>query len=303
MSLIKRLAFASLAAITLPALSAQPNCPGNVASLPFNLASYSQIILPVVVNHAGPYDFLLDTGTQFTMVDPSLAAQLHLKIRGSAEIVGVGFKARASLAYLELLEAGPHLIANHPVEVQNLQRLQTADLHIRGILGGDFLRHFDVLIDYAHLLLCLDDANAMRPRVKGVRIRLVPETGEAPLAGLLILPVSLSGAGGARRVLLALDSGTNVPFLYEPDKYLRGGLIANALLHGRSGDGTQRGYSLLPPQNMQVGSLNFQQICFVTPARSGLDAHQTKLDGLLATSLFRSVFISYSDRFVVLEPR
>jgi hypothetical protein len=53
---------------------------------------------------------------------------------------------------------------------------------------------------------------------------------------------------------------------------------------------------------MQIGSLNIQQVSFAAPANSGENALTSKEDGLLATVLFRRVFISYADRFVVLDP-
>ena len=69
MSLIKCLASISLAAIALPTLYSEPRCPGNIASLPFHLVHRSRIIVPVVINHTGPYEFLLDTGDGSTIVD------------------------------------------------------------------------------------------------------------------------------------------------------------------------------------------------------------------------------------------
>lgn len=42
------------------------------------------MIVAVSINHSGPYNFLLDTGTEMTMVDPALAAELHLNTQGSA---------------------------------------------------------------------------------------------------------------------------------------------------------------------------------------------------------------------------
>jgi len=62
MSLIKCLASIILSAMTLPTLHSQARCPGNIASLPFHLAQRSRIIVPLVINHTGPYDFLVDTG-------------------------------------------------------------------------------------------------------------------------------------------------------------------------------------------------------------------------------------------------
>ena len=95
-------------------------------------------------------------------MDPALATELHLKTQGSAEAVGVGFSTYGSFAYVDLLEAGSHSVANRLVEVQDLQPLHPDDLHFRGILGGHFWGHFDVLMDYAHRMLCLDDTKVIQ---------------------------------------------------------------------------------------------------------------------------------------------
>jgi Aspartyl protease len=303
MSLIKCLAYVSLA-LTLPALHSEPRCPGNIASLPFHLVHRYLIILPVVINHAGPYGFLVDTGTEFTTVDPLLATELHLKTRGPAEVDGVGFSTRTSFAYLDLLEAGSHTVANHLVVVQDLQPIQAADLHFRGILGGDFLGHFDVLMDYTHQMLCLDDTKVMQAAVRGGHIALVkpPQTpDEAPMSTRLIVPVRLSGFGG-RRFLLTLDSGSNAPFLFKHTVYLAPGLLEAGHRDGYGADGVKREFSILTPQSLQIGSLNVQQVSFAAPADSAENALTSKQDGLLATVLFRRVFISYADGFVVLDP-
>src|SRR5271154_6586915 len=172
MTTFQWLACANLATL-LPVLRAESHCPGNVASLRLRIAQRSQIIVPVEINHSGPYDFLVDTGAQITTIDPLLASELHLKIQGTTGVVGVGFRSSTSVAQLDLLEAGSHAMANRSAVVQNLERLQAADPHIRGILGGNFLRHFDVFIDYPHGLLCLDDTKAMQSKVKGEHIALV----------------------------------------------------------------------------------------------------------------------------------
>ena len=115
MSTFKWFASFVLAATIVPALPEDPHCPGNVASVPFRLVNRYQMIVAVSVNHFGPYNFLLDTGTQVTMVDPSLAAELDLNTQGSAEVAGVGFLASAPVAQLDLLEAGSHAVANQKV--------------------------------------------------------------------------------------------------------------------------------------------------------------------------------------------
>jgi tetratricopeptide (TPR) repeat protein len=84
-----------LAATIVPALPAEPHCPGNVASVPFRLVNRYQMMVAVLVNHSGPYNFLLDAGTQMTMVDPAWATELHLNAQGLAGVAGVGFHASA----------------------------------------------------------------------------------------------------------------------------------------------------------------------------------------------------------------
>ena len=303
MSLIKCLAYVSLAAITLPALHSEPRCPGNIASLRFHLIQRSRIIVPVVINRTGPYEFLVDTGTESTIVDPALATELHLKTHGSAEVAGVGFSTQASFGYLDSLEAGSHLVANHLVVVHDLQPLQAADLHFRGIIGGNFLGHFDVLMDYSHRMLCLDDTKVMQAAVKGGHIALVTPSqtpNEVSLTRLLIIPVHLSGF--ARRLLLTLDSGANASFLFDHAVYLTPGLRQTRQRDGYGGDGVKQEFSILPPQSMQIGSLNIPEVSFATPADSRENDLTSKQDGLLATIVFRRVFISYADRFVVLDP-
>jgi Aspartyl protease len=91
--------FASLvlAATTLPALVAETHCPGNVDSVPLRFVDRHRIVLAVSINHTGPYDFLLDSGAQITMIDPSLAKALHLDTRGVAVVSGVGPGRSASI--------------------------------------------------------------------------------------------------------------------------------------------------------------------------------------------------------------
>jgi hypothetical protein len=305
MTTVQRLAYISLATLLPVRLQAEPHCPGDVASLRLRLVQRSPIIVPVTINHSGPYDFLVDTGAQVSTVDLALAAELHLKIEGTTEVVGVGSRTRPSFAHLDILEVGSHALANSLVVVRNLEHLQAVDPHVRGILGGNFLGHFDVLIDYAHKMLCLDDAKIMEPEIKGKHIALVtpPHPEDTVLfTEPLIIPVHL-GRTATRQLLLLLDSGANVPFLYDSGKDMAGGFPVSAPMRDRGPDGVERVFSVLPPQDIRIDTLTFRQISFVTPTATRKDVPRVGVDGMLPTALFRSVYISYADRFVILEPR
>ena len=294
--------FAAFVVVTtiVPALHAEPHCPGNVASVPLHLTNSHQMIVAVSINHSGPYHFLLDTGTQMTMIDPSLAVELHLNTQGSAAVTGVGFQTAASFAQLDQLEVGSHAVANQKALVFDIKNPHSVDLHYRGVLGEDFLGQFDMLIDNAHNLLCLDDSAAMRADVKGPRIALLPleETtiGEPSFSSLII---SARLSDGMRPVRLKLDSGTNAPFLFDRPHYMAPGSIRSV---GGGLNGAQRSFSTLPPQDLKIGSLKFPNVSFATFADSQRDSRTRTSDGLLTLGLFRSVFICHADHFAVFEP-
>src|ERR1700678_2982926 len=104
MTNFKGFASVVLAATMVSILSAETHCPGNVASLPLYPANGHLFVMDVSINHSGPYKFLLDTGTQFTILDSSLASELHLANQGAADVVGSGFHISASLATLDRID-------------------------------------------------------------------------------------------------------------------------------------------------------------------------------------------------------
>ena len=53
-------------------------------------------------------------------------------------VAGVGPRNSASLRQVDLIEVGAHAVANQKVIVYELENLDSADLHLQGILGDDF---------------------------------------------------------------------------------------------------------------------------------------------------------------------
>jgi hypothetical protein len=290
-------------ALSLPLVHAESHCPGNVNSVPLRLVQHSQIVVKVLINRSGPYDFLVDTGAQVTTVDPALADELHLKIQGTAGVTGVGVYARAPLTQLDSVDAGSHTVENVLAVIQNLGQTQLADRRVRGVLAGNFLEHFDLLIDYSHEILCLDDSTQMRAKVKGQHIALsaqpLSQQGSAA-PQKLIVPVHLSGI--EKQLLLQLDSGTNAPLLYDAGDDLGHLQTVGAPLRGRGTDGQEHAFTVLAGQDVQVGPHSLHQIPFVTPMNAGRTTAKADVDGLLPSVLFQRVFVNYSERYVVLDP-
>jgi hypothetical protein len=302
---IQMLVSISLAAITLPVVQAQPRCPGNIPSVAPRFVQRALVVIPVKINHAGPFDFMMDTGSQITVIDPSLASQLDLKPQARVGLVSVANYAQSSLAVPDSLEADSHVVAKPLAIIQDLGQIRAADPRIRGVLGENFLAHFDLLIDYREKLLCLDETKAMGKTMRGERIPLVtpqhPEN-ELPFTERLVISVHLSDTGN-RPILLQPDSGSDGPILYPGSKEKDLPLLARATLQGGDASNAQRAFAVLPPQDMRIGNRTLSGISFVTPVSVGKNVPRPVEDGLLPTVLFQRVYISYADHYAVFDPR
>src|SRR5580704_11867819 len=221
MSLVKRFVAVSLATLALSALHAEPRCPGNVATLALRRIQDDLIVVPVRINRTGPYDFLVDTGSQITTIDPVLASDLHLRIEGTAGVSGVATQSRSAFAFLDLIEVGSHSVRQSLAVIQDIAALKAADPRIRGILGENFLAHFDLLIDNRQQILCLDESRALAQAVKGEHIPLEQPYGprdDLPFMRPLIVPVQLATADASPlRLRLHSVSNATVPYKARPN--------------------------------------------------------------------------------------
>jgi hypothetical protein len=307
---LKQLSLLALEAVIVPMLAAEQRCPGNVATVTPRFVQRALIVIPVWINQTGPYDFLVDTGTQITAIDPSLARELGLKPRGTIGVFTVASYARAPITILDTLEANSHVVEKPLAIVQDFREIQAIDSHIRGTLGENFLARFDLLIDYAHKLLCLDETKVMRGRVHGEHIPLLlPKysedemqyEGEMQYEKRLVVSVNLSRAG-RRQILLQLDSGCDGPLLYAGNREREPEILNQATLRVPGTSKAQKAFAVLPPQDIRIGSLTLSGVPFVTPVNPEKNAPSRQEDGLLPTMLFQRVFISGSDDFAIFQP-
>ena len=288
----------------LPQLRAERSCPGNVPSVPLRLVERTQIVVSVEIDHRGPYDFLVDTGAQITVLDTKLAQELNVVLEGTSGVVGVGSRAIASWARLATLEAGSHSVADAAVLVESLSHLGALDRHIRGILGGNFLSHFDLLIDYDRSLLCLDSTGAMGQALQGRRTDFVAIPHALDETVLSTPPVIRATIGGRNRreLLLLLDSGTNGPLLYSAESSHTHGVAMNVAALARGIDGVERGFAMLPANGLTIEGDREREISFISPMAQAGDVPKVAFDGLLPTSLFKRIYISYSGHYAMIDP-
>ena len=289
MSIFKLMTFVSFAASTFIASHAERRCPGHVPSVPLRQVQGALIVVSLTVNGAGPFDFMVDSGSQITTVDEHLVAQLDLQTNGTTGVSGVSSFGRKSFTQLAQMDIDGHRVADVLAVVDNLAQLHATDGRIRGIAGENFLAHFDLLIDHEHRMLCLDETGGMTAAMKGTHVALAQPYGpdhDLPFTRPLVVEARMDGTRDT--LLFRLDSGTNVPLIYgHRSGIARTSVPANARILKRVVEGSEQDFEILEPQNFAIGSEKIRQVTFVEPMNSVDNPAQAREDGLLPTALFQ----------------
>ena len=120
-----------------------PNLPQKTV-IKISFKPGSSILVSAKINGAGPITLILDTGSDRTLVAPSALSSLGISIENTLKGVlkGVTGMSYADAIWVNSVEVGdvrvgPFLIIAHDV------KLKGAD----GLLGRDFLAHFELRID------------------------------------------------------------------------------------------------------------------------------------------------------------
>jgi hypothetical protein len=257
------------------------------------------IIVPVTINGAGPFDFLVDTGSTDTIIDRRLAEELHLPSTGAMVLETAEGKAATPVVQSGSLSMGGATVRGLNLGVIN----DYANLlpKVRGSLGEDFLRSFDLLIDNRqHLILFGFGAGPLADSLTGEHLPLsVNGSYEHELTRNRLVVVGRIFELGDKNLTLQLDSGTPSIVLFT------------TLSTSTSVSGASSSYSLgsvfgggssVDPQRARFLRLGEKLFIDLTVfVRTG-KAQPMDVDGLLPTTLFRSIYISHSCKFVVLDP-
>ena len=142
--------------------------PGSASVVPIRIVSRVEIVANVCIGGEGPFPFLVDTGAATSLVDPSLAAQLHLTlVDGPRTVTSFTCKRQISFAVLSRWSAGNTTFRPQTVEVGAVKSPALPNLD--GVLGSDTLSSFGaVRIDYDQQTLTLGPQTApLRKDVAG----------------------------------------------------------------------------------------------------------------------------------------
>ena len=171
------------------------------------------LIVPVSINESGPYSFILDTGTNRTLIRNDLLETLGISSKRLVPLNmtnGVTY-ARETVAK-SVAVAG---LSVNDLEVEGIDSSQFTRMwaSVQGVLGEDFLKHFDVLIDNRAKTLTLDYASDLAASLSGDHLPLSfsGRRGNYSTADRLVLDVRLPSVDTLH---FQLDSGTDSVTLF-----------------------------------------------------------------------------------------
>ena len=258
----------------------------------------SLIIVPVTINGAGPYNFLLDTGCSDMAVDSKLVAELNLANAGDAKILAPHGTGISSVVRINSVLVGGATVQN--VNASVVRQFEARFYDVRGLLGEAFLQNFDLLIDnQRHVVEFESGPGPLTNSLTGERTPILLHGDyQGRFTKQRIVLFAHIGDLGERDFRLLLDSGADRAVLF--DKV--GGLITkqqNYFLLGTPDSGRVSAVKGTTVHSLRIGGRVLTDVTVTIPSV----IPESDVDGLLPTYLFDSVFICHSGEFVILNPR
>lgn len=255
---------AALAQPSQPTLNGQP-------ILKLTILSGRPVVEGVYLNGQGPYRFLLDTGSQSNQLESGLARKLGLAATFETDLCTPSGPSHVHGGQASKVALGSAEAESQEFLFTNFDGLHALSSDIRGILGQEFLSHFDYTLDYQHHQLRFGDTPAT-----GARVAVTLANGQ------IEVPTSQG--------TLALDSGADMLFFFH-----KSSRPANA--HVSSTTGQSENVTIENAPELRIGDRFYHPM--QAEFREVADAPEA---GLLPANLFHAIFVSNSEGYVVFDP-
>jgi hypothetical protein len=240
-------------------------------TIPLEIRQGRPIVDGVYVNGHGPYRFLLDTGEEKNQMGDRLAQNLQVQTTLYINLLTAAGVVKASGARGLTIRVGPMEADQQDVLFTRLDALHQWSADVQGILGEAFLSRFDYLLDVSHRRL---------------------EFGKRHHEGLRVPFQILAGvpAVSTNQGMLALDSGAD-----------------QVVLFGRQGPGSRQVRKLRTEAGFVTAVIDKNRPLVL----GGRAIHypgalvmkqppRVAQNGVLPVSLFRTVYVCNSERYLVL---
>jgi hypothetical protein len=287
----------SFCAASTHAVSAALDQAANT-NLPVRIIGGHLMVVSVSINDRGPFDFLVDTGTNTTLIDPALVKELGLTPKDSLQLASLGSSTNVPRYYFQTFRVGPASVSNQEALGVPLPQITALDRKIRGVLGMNFLLHFSFRLNYDRRTLELYPFPEAADVPAGLRVPV-----EINESRLLIKVASSASPRGSWK--LALDSGIAQFLIFQarilpPSGPGACGGKANCLMQVSTNLADHSASTmLLHDVSIAEALLPETQVVVL---RNDLQKPSDPQDGLLPAAPFHSVFFDRTNATVIFSP-
>jgi predicted aspartyl protease len=254
----------------------------------FTLVRNYLIVTSVTINGTGSYEFLLDTGTNTTLLHTEFAAQLGLRPIDRIELLTVAGSQAVPRAKLPSLTLGQKTVTDLEVLFSDLRAARSVIPNVRGVLGQNFLSQFNYLVDYSNRRILFVEANG---QWCGTQLPFAWHEGR----------ILVTIKPGWR---LLLDSAIEDLLLFDATtRQAELDLKQNSLRHMQlTSDSGSRKVWQARVRTFHVGAIYFQDLP-VTLLVQKASAEGRIEDGILPMSLFQAIYVNHKHGYVILNPK
>jgi len=243
---------------------------------------HTPVFADVRIGQHGPYRFLVDTGAQTTLIDPPLAAALHLQPESRVSIVTQSGSKLAPATNAVTLSVDGHTLHQAELVFYDMAEARRLDPKVRGILGYNALDG----VDFTLL------PSKGRLEITSER----PEGQVLPLDYSINGRVTLQARMGYETLGFVLDSGASHIVLFRMPQAMaktKGVAATYTML-----DGARHTVPTTWTADMYFQGLRLPMLPAAIVARKGQQE-----DGLLPASAFEAVHVDRARRELILVPK
>lgn len=242
---------------------------------------------PVMINGQGPFDFIVDTGANRSIISEEVAAQLALAPGRPTIVHGIGTQRVVQTVKLSTFSIGGR-------EARNLSMatLSAKNLGAQGLLGVDGLKNQRIVFDLPGARLQIVRSSTPHATEGGAVIRARRRFGQ-----LTVVDTDLNGS----RVSVLIDSGSaqtvgNTALRDLVQRNIRAPELRNVLISGATGDVVLGDYGAVP--RFRLGSLTIDNLRVVYAdlhpfSLWDLTARPAMLMGMDVMRFFEEVSLDY----------
>ena len=290
------IAAAAVLATSLTGAAAQAPLPADpgVEVLAIERERFQRMTVSVTIQGQGPFDFMIDTGAQATVLSRALAERLQLNDRGRATLVGMASSKLVETTPIDDFTLGSRSFYIRQAPVVEGEHIGGAD----GILGLDSLQDQRVLLDFAKREIAVADAE----QLGGNRGYEIVVKARERLGQLIITSARLDGV----QVAVIVDTGAqgSVGNLALLDRLRRNRQLADTEMTDVNGH--TLGGVVRVARQLKLGRANVQNfpILFADSRpfhAMGLAEEPALILGMSELKLFRRVAIDFKTRRVLFD--